>query len=425
MPKSLAVLAGALAILLVLLVQLNTMTYRHGMWYKKRMQAVKRWAKVSVSGQGSNTVTVQTTDGTFRIKPVYGIVSRTEMVPVRTPGRLSMTVAVGRTRTIVEGRLPFTSLVGDALTIDASLVEPEPPWDFLHDMEVTELGDGGLLHTDRMTAGVDVLLVPGKSSAFLSRTCLDLFRARNMRLHVVYYEDHTFARRDGHIECGFKSGSVDASVAHIVRAIKVSGATFCVGYSLGGLLLSLTRARFPSLPITAVALLNPFLAMSMHSAAGGLDTRLGHFVLRMLRGRFPRLKDDVIVPRYKSRFDYIEFMAYRHPISVRNPQADDPARFVALCSFNLIDVSIAAMLELRAAKKIGTPALLIGSTQDELCSARTNIRHARTIFEKLEVKTFSFTHNLLPAPDERQDVELLNALAEFFHSFSRDIVVGA
>ena len=423
MSTSTILLVGAVTILIFMLVQLNTMSYRHGMWYKNRIGAVKCWARVSILGQTCKTVTVQTTDGTYRVRPVYGIISRTEMVPVRTPDGFSVTVSVGRRRNVVEGKLPFVSHISDALSMEVSLIEPETPWNVLHDFEVTDIGNGGLLHTDRMTAGVDVLLVPGKSHAFLSKANLELFRARNIRLHVVYYEDHTFARRQGHIECGFKSGTVDASVTHILKAIKVSGSTFCIGYSLGGLLLSLARARFPSLPITAIALLNPFLAMSMHSALSGLDTHVGHAVLKLLRGRFPRLKNDVIVPRYKSRFDWVEFMAHKYPITVRNPQLDDPARFVALCSFNLIDASIAAMLELRAAKKIQTPALLVGGTQDELCSARTNIKHAQKMFENLEVKTFSFTHNLLPAADEKHDVELVNALAEFFHSFSRDIVI--
>ena len=60
---------------------------------------------------------------------------------------------------------------------------------------------------------------------------------------MVYYEDHSFARREGNIECGFKSGSVDLSVEHILDALKKSCASFCIGYSLGGLLLTVAMKR--------------------------------------------------------------------------------------------------------------------------------------------------------------------------------------
>ena len=415
-------LVGAIVILAILASQVNSMSYRHGLWYKKRLEGVKRWAKITLHGAGKKTVHVQTMDGTFRVTPVYELISRTEIVPVRHEDHISFTVSVGNNKRIVEGRIPFTTKLSN-ITIHVEMVQVEKEWFILNEMEATELGNGGLIHSDRMSSGVDVLLVPGKSAPFIDRNCLELFRLHNMRLHVVYYEDHTFARRDGNIECGFKSGSAEASIEHIRKALKVTRADFCIGYSLGGLLLSLLLKRNPNIHVGSICLVNPFLAMSMHSVVRGLDTSIGISILRMLKGTFPRLKDDTVIPRVKSRFDWVEFMAYKYPINIRNPQRDDPARFVSQCSFNMIDVSISAMLELRSGPKIRTPLLLVGGTQDEVCAAKSNIRMSKRIFENVHVKTFSLTHAIFPAAHDEHDADVLFAIAEFFHSKSHDIIV--
>ena len=419
---SATLLLGAIVLLVILAIQVNSLSYRQGLWYRRRLDGVRSWGKVTLKGSGTKTVTVKTTDGTFRVAPVHGLIDRTEIVPIRTLGRMPLTISYDGKTTIMDDVLPMQAQVA-SISAKVELVERERMWNILNDMEVTSLGDGGLLHSDCMTAGVNVLLIPGKSSPFMDKKCLDKFRNRNIRLHVVYYEDHTFACREGHIECGFKSGNVDLSLSLIKKALRVSGATLCVGYSLGGLLLTTLLKRRPNLPIDAIVLINPFLCMSMHSVASGLDTHAGLTLLRVCQSLFPKLQGETIIPRSKSRFDWVEFMAYRYPISIRNPQRDDPARYVSQCSFKMIESSIAAMLEIRAGEKIKVPVLLIGGTQDEICSAKKNMRVARRAFEDVRTMTFSITHAALPSTDEDHDADVIKEIAEFFHSVSHDVVV--
>ena len=161
----------------------------------------------------------------------------------------------------------------------------------------------------------------------------------------------------------------------------------------------------------------------MHSMFCGLDTHIGMSILKMMRNGLPRLKEDVIFPRIKARFDWREFLAYRFPIDMRNAERDDPARFVTQFTFNMIYASVNAMVEMRSGNKIETPVLLIGGTQDEICSAKKNIRISKEIFSNVEVKTFSSTHAFLPCTHDKHDDDILRAIAEFFDSMSHNVTV--
>lgn len=412
------VLVGAMVVLVCLVASLNTMSYRQGSWYRRRLDGVRRWVKVRIHGVHSKTVVVRTTDGSFRVRPMHDIVHRVELVPMRDTDLFTFTLTSHKTTVTVSDRLPLHRTVFTNVKVDVTPVEVQPEWTMEADLEVTTLEGGGVLHSDRH--GVhDVLLVPGKSSPFLDRSILEKLRAKHMRLHIVYYEDHTFARREGHIDCGFASSSMDLSLRQVREALRLTGARVCIGYSLGGLVLTTFLKRHPHVDLDCVVLINPFLAMTMHSAVKGLDTPLGTTALRTMRHFFPILNGARIIPRWKSRFDWVEYMAWKYPISWTNLQRTDPSRFTAVASYSFLETSLRAMIEIRQGAKIKTPVLLLGGTQDDICCPKTNLRLCGRMFETVQARTFPFTHCVFPGPDEVDDITVVNHIAGFVSSQSR------
>ena len=80
---SIALLLGIIVFFIAFSLRLNVMTYRHGLWYKRRLDGINKWAKLTIKGTGTKNICVKTTDGTFRVPPIHELIFRTEFVPLR------------------------------------------------------------------------------------------------------------------------------------------------------------------------------------------------------------------------------------------------------------------------------------------------------------------------------------------------------
>lgn len=276
-----------------------------------------------------------------------------------------------------------------------------------------------------MFSGVDVLLVPGKSSPFVDRTALHAFRRHNICLHVVYYEDHTFARRGSNLDCGFSSKSIQNSLSDIRHALYLSGARLCIAYSLGGLLMTCLLRQANSVRVDGLVLLHPFLSMTVRGVPRGLlDTPVGVLALTAMSTVLPVVRGQRVIPRQRSRFDWLDYMVYKYPLVGHNPLKGDLSRHRVRCTLSFALVVAYAMMELKKeGPRIETPVLLVGGTQDDVCDASANLRVCRRLFAQVEVRTLSSTHNIMPSADPKEDVALIRTMACFLSVVSRDIVV--
>lgn len=419
----------ALGIVVALCIVINInrcMTmHRNVHWHTRRLDGVKHWVRVTVEGLNKAHVVVRTSDGTFRVRPVGGVLYRTELLPLRNKKRLSLIIIMNGTRRLVSGCPPFAQTLDDTgVSVSVARDTPRAMWS-MEDLEKVSLSQGGLLHSDRKCHnGVSVLFVPGKSSPMVDRRMFESFRRQNIRIHVLYYENHTFALDPAHIDCGFASGSLHNSLQDMKQALLLTGARMCIAYSLGALLLTTFLKENPKWDLDAVVLLHPFLSLRGWSRM--LESQAGLLCLKSAATFLPTVNGQRVIPKMKHRFHWIDYMAFKYPISVKNPIHADKSRMSTLCTLDFVCVTLRAILALQKKReKIKIPVLLVGGTQDDICCAKTNIRTCNHIFERVEIKTYKTTHFILPGPDEDKDAEIVRQISNFLASWSHNIVFSA
>lgn len=416
------VMVAGVAALLVVVILARDAREGGADWYDRTTRDVEGWVRVSISGAHKSSMRVRTTDGRYRVRPIDGLLHRAELVP-RRGDVFSMVVAIGSERRVVSGRPPFSKRpFGEDIRVDVVHEYPDPVWD-MSEMRELPLPRGGVLHSDHMASGKDVLVVPGKNSPFVDRTALLRFREQNIRIHVVYYEDHTFARTGSNIDCGFASGSIKNSLVDIRHALRVTGARSCIAYSMGGLLVTSMLREDPSFQLDALVLLHPFLSYSVKCASWFPTSSLLLGFMHLMGPTLPVVRGQRIIPRRRVRLDYMDYLTHKYPLSVPNPLERDDTRRYVRSTLSLAFVVTRAIAELeQEAPKLGTPVLLIGGTQDDVCNTKANMRVCHRIFSRVDVKTFSSTHNVFPSANFDEDSALVRVMSSYLSSQSRGVV---
>lgn len=421
----LAFLLGSIVLLLLRIKRENREKTLMG-WLIQNSQTCDTWCCLSVHGVSSEVVKVRTENGSYTVTPMNGVLHRVEAIPVKQTGIVALRLKQHGKRDVhIRGQVPFKQTVFGGVVVTATKVTPQRKWFVPHDLERTHLPHGGVMMSDLHSSGVDLVLVPGKSAHMRSLRMLETFRAANIRLHIVYYEDHSYARRDGRIDCGFHSGSIDNSVNDVGYAIEVTRAKFLIGYSLGGLIATMLLVRSVGTSLLGAVLITPFLSYDRTSRTLDPTTKLGGIAIGAMRRLAPvHHGNPYLIENLKVKLGYQDYNRYAFPLVSEDPDDACPPINV---SFNFVQATTGAMAELKramaSAKTSSTPVLLIGCTQDSLVSHTTNMRVCQRLFEEVSVRTLPFTHHIFPSVDEIENDAVQKNMMSFLSSKSRDVMI--
>lgn len=301
-----------------------------------------------------------------------------------------LTVAYGTERLTIDVAATSSPvrLDGGALTIEVRRPTPASPWRVSDDLLTTRLPHGCVLMSDRdPTATRDAILLPGRGLSVRSREQLLFYRSRSVRLHVFYYEAHTFAAATDRLEGSL--ASLAASVADLEAAVARVDATALIGYSLGGLVASLYLKRHAATtPVTRLVLLAPYLAGSP-------------LVRALPRQILPRVRDRPVLDAHLLvSVNHADYWRWRYPLA-REPPNDYP-----YLSLDLLRACEASMRELRDAPGcVRVPTLLLSSRYDDVLSSAAVEASARAICSDLRVRRLELDHAVWPCRmDDDEDL---------------------
>ena len=421
---SVASVVGAVAVALLLLLpprRLAVRTYRAVNWMKRVDPShVASWTIVRVEGKSTSVLKIHTPFGTYHAPPHAGRIVHVESVPCGDALSLAFTYR-GRVHAVVVPP-PFRRemrIVGGRFHV---VVEPhpvQPEWDIASDFEEVVLPNGSHLLSDVRRGAVSALLLPGRARDFRCRDTLDFFRDRGVRIHVLYYESHTYARKEGEAECAFPSGSFERSLTDMRAAMRRTSATVVVGYSLGGLLATLYATRHP---VERLVLLAPLLSFA-DTAAENLDTWHGQAAVRCAGAVASALATSAVgreavawlggarwLPSPPGggrarKIGLADLDRYTHPL-VHEVQRRETGGVQG----TFLRAATSAMVEVQSAtKKIAADTLVVLPVYDRVVSPAATRRVVDRVFARATVHEVALDHTVWPCrtPDEMRRVYAL------------------
>ena len=279
------------------------------------------------------------------------------------------------------------------------------------------------IHVDRRWAKRQVIMLPGMSIGFRDIQLLEFFRNMDVQLNVFYYESHTHARKKNGKsdteeaivvpECSFPSGSFDKSLRDLHMTIQQKNIEVAIGYSLGGLILSVYLARFRDTKLKKVVLLAPLLTLS-GVPCNGLDTYLGSLLLDLAAPLFPlaTAAGSVRIVHYgkQKNISPLGFFTYVTPI-VDDDDTEDTSGWITL---NFLKAVASAIRELKQVPAVETVDLLaVLPLNDQVLDMIHTEKVCRRLFKRVIVYRPPNNHNIWPCYMKADQQEILSHIKRF------------
>jgi pimeloyl-ACP methyl ester carboxylesterase len=222
-----------------------------------------------------------------------------------------------------------------------------------------------------------VIIVPGRGTAFRSRDQLEFYRRHSIRIHVFYYENHTFASHDSTLEGDISS--FENSILDLHTAIRDVDATAIVGYSLGGLVTSLYMHQYEtSTSIRSVILLSPYISP--------------HSVVRYApREIFPTFSQrSVMNTAVHATLFSDDYYRWRFPLR------EEPHNNSEFISINMLKLCERTLRDIVPVCNVMVRTLLLSAKYDNILSSATVEKNAKRMFKNLYIRQLELDHYIWP-----------------------------
>ena len=404
-----------IGIIVILLLILTPMKYRircrQGCnWMKANHPAlIKGVVSLRIHGRCNKIVKINTPAGRIYVHPKKNNIDLIETVPIldNMPGNWYL--KCGRTRTLLSTR---EDQYVNELKITRTQISPRVLWNVEEELQTTHLERGQVLHSDRSLFPNSVVIVPGRGADFRSREQLQFFRNLQLRVHILYYETHTYARGK-YPECAFPSGSLELSIKTLREVMMRTGSNFLIGYSLGGLIV--TSYLMKHIPPEKTILVAPLLSYERTNAES-LQSDVGMFLLQKFATGFPKFMTMhcVKVPKQR-RLNQADITSFLFPTvnDVQSAQTRD------IITINFLKSTMRALLDLRGRSSHAKTLLILPKFDKVICSEACE-RVARDCFTRLTIKKLPLDHCIWPCSTKTDDDLVQEAVTSFFKLQSED-----
>ena len=383
-------------------------------WMKRIPSSdVKQWVNMTIKGSSKVPVKVHTRCGTFKMVPVNATIHHMEIIPVLDDDPTYPVLVITRNKMVEYINRSFNGTIFKGrfhVSVEPHAVATR--WTVSDDMTTTVLSEKCVLHTDNHKFNddvVNIIICPGKSADFRCKNTLEFFRDINVRVHVLYYESHTYARHtEKYPDCSFPSGSFDLSIRDLHKAVQITNSTFLLGYSLGGLIAALYATRYPKQKIKLI-LIAPLLSFDK-TQAHGLECMSGLVALAVAKLTAKKMDDIRCVPYNLKKTPKLNFGHYMQdvfPISV-NVQQDAKRDIV---SFTFLEAARNAMREVRS-NIIQQEGIAILPRLDRVVSSSASMRILASS-RSIQTKEVEESHMIWPCPQNKDSLNILKLIQEF------------